>query len=95
VRAALKNRERFLALVVGGGGGGGGGVGVGGGGGVGGGVVVAAAAAAVVVNRVCARDFFVLFSGCTPLHCSADNGHIGVCRLLLQSNADVQARDDR
>ena len=30
---------------------------------------------------------------CTPLHESADQGELEVCRLLLQSGADVNARD--
>jgi hypothetical protein len=46
-------------------------------------------------NSVCARDTFVLFSRWTPLHWSARNGHIGACRLLLQSNADMQAMSIR
>jgi ankyrin repeat protein len=29
----------------------------------------------------------------TPLHRSAGNGKLEVCRLLLQSGADVNARD--
>jgi ankyrin repeat protein len=29
----------------------------------------------------------------TPLHISATNGRLEVCRLLLQSGADVNARD--
>ena len=29
----------------------------------------------------------------TPLHCSAINGELEVCRLLLQSGADVNARN--
>ncbi len=30
--------------------------------------------------------------GCTPLHYSAAYGHLEVCRLLLQCNADVEAK---
>ena len=30
----------------------------------------------------------------TPLHLSAYMGHLDVCRLLLQCNADVEAKDD-
>jgi ankyrin repeat protein len=29
----------------------------------------------------------------TPLHASATNGELEVCRLLLQSGADVNAKD--
>ena len=29
----------------------------------------------------------------TPLHWSARLGHLEVCRLLLQCNADVEAKD--
>ncbi len=31
----------------------------------------------------------------TPLHYSAVFGHVDICRLLLQSNADLEAKDDR
>ena len=31
----------------------------------------------------------------TPLHESAENGHLEICLLLLQCNADVDARDMR
>jgi ankyrin repeat protein len=34
------------------------------------------------------------FSLRTPLHHSASNGHLDVCRLLLQCNADVNAKDN-
>ena len=40
-------------------------------------------------------DAFEYFSGRTPLHLSAENGHLETCRLLLQSNADVMAADDK
>ncbi len=33
------------------------------------------------------------FSLCTPLHESAFNGHLEACRLLVESKADVAARD--
>jgi ankyrin repeat protein len=40
-------------------------------------------------------DIFVFFSEQrTPLHWSADQHHLEICRLLLQSNADVEAKDD-
>ncbi len=32
-------------------------------------------------------------SGDTPLHLSAEQGHVEICRLLLQCNADVQAKN--
>ncbi len=41
-------------------------------------------------------DCFLVFRyGWTPLHNSASNGELETCRLLLQSNADVAAKDDR
>ena len=33
------------------------------------------------------------FSQCTPLHLSAIGGELAVCRLLVESKADVAARD--
>ena len=37
---------------------------------------------------------FLVFSyDSTPLHYSASNDELEVCRLLLQSGADVNARD--
>jgi ankyrin repeat protein len=40
------------------------------------------------------RKFIILlfFSQCTPLHGSAGEGHLDVCRFLVESNADVAAR---
>jgi ankyrin repeat protein len=35
----------------------------------------------------------VFREGFTPLHCSANHGELEVCRLLLQSGADVNARN--
>ena len=35
---------------------------------------------------------FVWLSDETPLHRSARGGHLGICRLLLQCNADPQAK---
>ena len=35
----------------------------------------------------------VFRDGYTPLHYSAINGHLEVCRLLLQSGADVNAKN--
>jgi hypothetical protein len=32
--------------------------------------------------------------GITPLHESARKGHLSICRLLLQCNANVEAKDD-
>jgi hypothetical protein len=41
------------------------------------------------------RKFIILlfFSQRTPLHGSAGEGHLEVCRLLLQCNADIEAKD--
>ena len=41
------------------------------------------------------RKFIILlsFSQCTPLHGSASHGHLEVCRLLLQCNADMGTMD--
>ena len=38
-------------------------------------------------------DYFVFFSQNTPLHLSARGGQLEICRLLLQCNADVHAKD--
>jgi ankyrin repeat protein len=35
----------------------------------------------------------LFFSQRTPLHWSAENGHLETCRLLLQCNANVEAND--
>ncbi len=49
----------------------------------------------VVQAKLCLRKFILLlfFSQMTPLHRSANRGHLEVCRLLLQCNADVEAID--
>jgi ankyrin repeat protein len=41
------------------------------------------------------RSLILLFSISehTPLHYSARYGHLEVCRLLLQCNADIDAKD--
>ena len=41
------------------------------------------------------RKFILLlsFSQYTPLHLSAREGRLEVCRLLLQCNADIEAKD--
>ena len=36
---------------------------------------------------------FLFFSYCTPLHVSAQYGHLEICRLLLQCNADIEAKN--
>ena len=38
---------------------------------------------------------FFLCSRYTPLRAAADEGHVEICRLLLQRNADVEAKDER
>ena len=38
-------------------------------------------------------EIFFVFSQETPLLLSAMNGHLETCRLLLQCNADVDAKD--
>jgi ankyrin repeat protein len=35
------------------------------------------------------------FSESTPLHWSSQEGHLEVCRLLLQCNADTEAKDNQ
>jgi ankyrin repeat protein len=45
--------------------------------------------------RIAPVDSFAFFSQSTPLHLSARNGHVEVCRLLLQCNADVKAKDEQ
>jgi hypothetical protein len=34
-----------------------------------------------------------LFSGCTALHASSRNGHLEVCKLLIASKSDVNAKN--
>ena len=36
----------------------------------------------------------LLFSGRTALHLSSDKGDVEVCKLLVESQADVNAKDD-
>jgi ankyrin repeat protein len=36
---------------------------------------------------------FAFFSQYTPLHLSAFGGHLEITRLLLQCNADIEAKD--
>ena len=45
--------------------------------------------------NLCLRKFILLlsFSLCTPLHLTAFNGHLEICRLLVKSKADVAAKD--
>ena len=47
--------------------------------------------------KLCSRKLILLlsFSQSTPLHESARNGRLEVARLLLQCNADIQAKDYR
>ena len=47
--------------------------------------------------KLCLRKFilFLSFSQWTPLHLSAGNGKLEVTRLLLQCNADIEAKTDR
>jgi hypothetical protein len=51
------------------------------------------------MKRICLRiapiDSFAFFSQSTPLHLSARNGRLEMCRFLLQCNADVKAKDQR
>jgi hypothetical protein len=42
---------------------------------------------------ICLHFFPFFFSDFTPLHCSAQNGHLEICRLLLQSDANPQAEN--
>ena len=46
-------------------------------------------------NKLCLRllTLSLFFSQRTPLHISASLGNFEICRLLLQSNADLQAQD--
>ena len=45
--------------------------------------------------KLCLRKLILLlfFSEATPLHQSAGRGHLEVARLLLQCNADIEAKD--
>ncbi len=47
--------------------------------------------------KLCMRKLILLlfFSEATPLNYSAREGHLEVCRLLLQCNADIEAEDNR
>ena len=47
--------------------------------------------------KLCLRKMILvfLFSQWTPLHESASEGHLEVTRLLLQCNADIEAKDSR
>jgi hypothetical protein len=47
------------------------------------------------LNRLIISSFILLlfFSQCTPLHYSVRRGHLDFCRLLVESNADVAARE--
>ncbi len=40
------------------------------------------------------RSFQLMHSYYTPLHWSALEGHLEVCRLLLECSADVEAKDN-
>jgi hypothetical protein len=43
---------------------------------------------------LCTKLILLLFfSQDTPLHNAAQKGHLEICRLLLQCNADVGAKD--
>jgi hypothetical protein len=45
-------------------------------------------------RRLCLRWLIILlfFSQGTPLHCAAVYGSLEICRLLIQWNADLQAK---
>jgi hypothetical protein len=43
------------------------------------------------VNKQAPKKFAPFFSRRTPLHWSAENGHLEICRLLLHCKADVNA----
>ncbi len=45
--------------------------------------------------KLCLRKLILLlfFSDWTPLLSSAELGHLEICRLLLQCNADVEAKN--
>ena len=47
--------------------------------------------------KFCLRKLILLlfFSQQTPLHYTAEYGHLEVSRLLLQCNADVEAKSDK
>ena len=38
-----------------------------------------------MISRSCSQS--------TPLHCSSSNGHVRICRLLVEQRADVAAKD--
>ena len=44
---------------------------------------------------MCKLILLFSFRDRTPLHYSAHYGHLDVCRLLLQCNADIDAKDFR
>jgi ankyrin repeat protein len=41
------------------------------------------------------NDFHMSISQETPLHWSANEGHLEICRLLLHNNADVEAKTEQ
>jgi hypothetical protein len=36
---------------------------------------------------------YIFLRACTALHLSAEVGHLEICRLLLQNNADTEAKN--
>jgi ankyrin repeat protein len=37
---------------------------------------------------------YIFLRARTPLHLSAEKNHVEMCRLLLQSNADIKVKDE-
>ena len=60
-----------------------------------GGECAPAVVSCVVQAKLCLRKFILLFSFSqgTPLHESAGNGYLEVTRLLVECNADIEAKD--
>jgi ankyrin repeat protein len=47
----------------------------------------------VIIIIIIIPSFF--FSGDTPLHRSANHGHLEICRLLLQFDAHLEAKNKK
>jgi hypothetical protein len=59
-------------------------------------VIASAFFIVVVLYEATLCLILLLFSSqCTPLHFSAEKGHLETCRLLLQCNANLEAKEQK